>query len=715
VAKIPRFDFAKFPGADGRLTTAMKSVGETMAIGRTFGEAIQKGLRGLETGSDGAFSTTVATLSDEVLAERVEVPSADRIFEVVEALARGWPVERLRVATGIDPWFLHQLDALTDACDVGTTPTGQAGTAAELRRLKGAGFSDSHLARVWARGEAEIRELREGLGVRPGFKVVDTCAGEFEARTPYYYSSYDPGNESRPAGGSKIMILGGGPNRIGQGIEFDYCCVQAALALRESGRRVIMVNCNPETVSTDYDISDTLYFEPLTMEDVGAIIGKERPDGVLVQYGGQTPLKLAVPLERAGISIVGTTPDAIDRCEDRDRFSSLLSSLDIPQARAGFARTPDEARAEARRIGYPILLRPSYVLGGRGMIVVREEEELDAALEERLRISGQHPLLVDEFLEGAVEYDVDAIGDGMRVVVGGIMEHVEPAGVHSGDSTCFLPPRHATPDTLATLADYTRRIGLELPVRGLMNVQYAVRDGMVYALEVNPRASRTIPFVSKTVGLPLARLGALVMMGERLEELGVRDDPAPLAVAVKAPALPFQKFPGVDPVLGPEMRSTGEVIGLSEDPDEAFRKAMLGVGVDLRAALAGRVLLSLAGPDLGAAEELAGLLADAGAELHATLATRDELRRRGVDVRSAGEGEVEAARRVRDGGFSLVVSTVPGRADGSGDAVIRRAALWAGVPCLTSVEAARECAVAGRPGQDLQVRSLQAWEALARC
>src|SRR5687767_4391021 len=435
VAKIPRFDFAKFPGADPRLTTAMKSVGETMAIGRTFGEAIQKGLRGLETGADGAFSTLAGALSDEILAERVEVPSDERIFEVVEALRRGWPVERLRVATGIDPWFLHQLERLTEL-EAGlrtALPAGGGVSAAEeLRRLKGAGFSDAHLGRVWGRGEQEVRELRQSLGIRPAFKVVDTCAGEFEARTPYYYSSFDAGNEARPATGSKILILGGGPNRIGQGIEFDYCCVQAALALRESGRRVIMVNCNPETVSTDYDISDTLYFEPLTMEDVGAIIEKERPDGVLVQYGGQTPLKLAVPLERSGAAIVGTTPDAIDRCEDRDRFSSMLSSLGIPQARAGFARTPDEVRAEALRIGFPVLLRPSYVLGGRGMIVIHDETELEEALEERLRISGEHPLLIDEFLEDAVEYDVDAIGDGERVVIGGIMQHVEVAGVHSG-------------------------------------------------------------------------------------------------------------------------------------------------------------------------------------------------------------------------------------------------------------------------------------------
>jgi carbamoyl-phosphate synthase large subunit len=718
VAKIPRFDFAKFPGADRRLTTAMKSVGETMAIGRTFGEAIQKGLRGLETGTDGAFDPGAAALPDDALAERVEVPSAERIFEVVEALRRGWPVERLRVATGIDPWFLHQLKRLASLeVDLAGGPPSGERAAEELRLVKGAGFSDSHLARLWGQEEEEVREMREALGVRPGFKVVDTCAGEFEARTPYFYSSYDPGNEAQPLAGSKIVILGGGPNRIGQGIEFDYCCVQAAQALREAGRRVIMVNCNPETVSTDYDISDRLYFEPLTMEDVGAILARERPSGVLVQYGGQTPLKLAMPLHRKGVPIVGTSPDAIDRCEDRDRFSSLLSSLEIPQARAGFARTAAEARAEALRIGFPVLLRPSYVLGGRGMIVIRNEDELERALEERLRISGAHPLLVDEFLDNAVEYDVDAIGDGERVVIGGVMQHVEAAGVHSGDSTCWLPVQDADPDVYATLTDYTRRIGLALPVRGLMNVQYAVRNGAVYALEVNPRASRTVPYVSKTVGVSLARLGALVMIGATLTELGLVDDPVSLAIAVKAPALPFQKFPGVDPVLGPEMKSTGEVIGLSADAAEAYRKAMLGVGMDLRAAVAGNVLLSLAHRDVVKGKTVAERLIESGAALHAPASTRLLLARLGVPVETVeANGAVDAAGRVRRGDFTLIVSTPRGGEASAEDVAIRRAALWAGVPCLTSIEAAAAAAEAsvGSRGP-LEVCSLQRWEALARC
>ena len=717
VAKIPRFDFAKFPGADRRLTTAMKSVGETMAIGRTFGEAIQKGLRGLETGADGAFDPDLAAMSDDLLAERVEAPSAERIFEVVEALRRGWPVERLRVATGIDPWFLHQVERLvTLEAEIASAPPAGEEAAEEMRRVKCAGFSDAHLARMWRRDEADVRSMREALAVRPAFKVVDTCAGEFEARTPYFYSSYDPGNESARLSGSKILILGGGPNRIGQGIEFDYCCVQAALALREAGHRVIMVNCNPETVSTDYDISDRLYFEPLTIEDVGAILAHERPDGVLVQYGGQTPLRLAMPLHRSGIPIVGTSPDAIDRCEDRDRFSSLLSALEIPQARAGFARTPSEARVEAVRIGFPVLLRPSYVLGGRGMIVIRDEAELENALEERLRISGAHPLLVDEFLENAVEYDVDAIADGERVVIGGIMQHVEVAGVHSGDSTCWLPPRDGDARLLATLADYTRRIGLALPVKGLMNVQYAVRDGTVYALEVNPRASRTVPFVSKTVGVALARLGALVMVGESLDRLGLLEDPVPLAVAVKAPALPFHRFPGVDPMLGPEMRSTGEVIGLSENPAEAYRKAMLGTGVDLRAVVTGRILLSLAGDDVAEGRTLAKRLAESGADVQATPATRAALARLGTHVDAVPEnGAVDAATLVRRGDFTLIVSTTRGSEATAEDVLIRRAGLWAGVPCLTSIEAAMAAAMAGGSQGDLEVRSLQRWGTLARC
>ncbi|HET9332889.1 MAG TPA: carbamoyl-phosphate synthase large subunit [Gemmatimonadota bacterium] len=713
VAKIPRFDFAKFPGADGRLTTAMKSVGETMAIGRTFGEAIQKGLRGLEIGADGLFDAASAALSDDALAERVESPSAERIFQVMEALRRGWPVDRLRVATGIDPWFLHQLERLAMAESEAVEPAADGG---EVRALKGAGFSDAHLGRLWGRSEDDVRARRETEGTRPGFKVVDTCAGEFAARTPYYYSSYDPGDEATPMEGPKILILGGGPNRIGQGIEFDYCCVQAALALREAGYRVIMVNSNPETVSTDYDVSDRLYFEPLTIEDVSAVIARERPDGVLVQYGGQTPLRLAVPLQRAGVPIIGTSPDAIDRCEDRDRFSAFLDFLGIPQARAGFARTAEEARAEARRIGFPILLRPSYVLGGRGMIVIRREEELEIALEERLRISGAHPLLVDEFLEDAVEYDVDAIGDGERVVIGGLMEHVEAAGIHSGDSTCWLPPQTADTAVLETLAEYTRRIGLALPVRGLMNVQYAVRGGVVHVLEVNPRASRTVPFVSKAVGVSLARLGALVMVGESLERLGLVEDPVPLAVAVKAPALPFGKFPGVDPVTGPEMRSTGEVIGMSDDPGEAYRKALLGAGTDLRAALAGPVLLSFGARDVEAGARVARRLGESGAAVHATPETWAALGGFGVTVTSTSGGAHEPAARVRAAEFSLVVST-PRDGEASQEVVaIRRAAVWAGVPCITTVEAA-VAAVAALEGPEkgFEVRSLQRWEARAHC
>ncbi|MGH7543276.1 MAG: carbamoyl-phosphate synthase large subunit [Gemmatimonadota bacterium] len=714
VAKVPRFDFAKFPGADARLTTAMKSVGETMAIGRTFGEALQKGLRGLETGTTGLFGQEWAALEEDELAERLEAPSAIRILLVAEALRRGWPVERLRVGTSIDPWFLSQMARLA-ALDVAAGEEGPPRDEQGWRRLKGEGFSDTRLAHKWGLTQAAVTRAREQAGARPAFKVVDTCGGEFEARTPYFYSTYDPGDEAVPLEGPKVLILGGGPNRIGQGIEFDYCCVQAAFALREIGRRVIMVNCNPETVSTDYDISDRLYFEPLTFEDVKAIVEKERPDGILVQYGGQTPLKLARRLHEAGARIIGTSPDAIDRCEDRDRFGQLLTSLGVRQPRSGIARTAEEARVKAARVGYPVLLRPSYVLGGRGMVVVRDEPALERILATVLRVSEAGPVLIDEFLEGAIEFDVDAIADGERVVIGAIMQHIEEAGIHSGDSTCILPPPDLDPEIEAALREQTRRLGTELGVRGLMNVQFAVKDGEVYALEVNPRASRTIPFVSKAVGVPLARLGAQIMVGRTLAELGLVSDPEPLAVAVKAPVFPFDRFPGADPVLGPEMLSTGEVIGLAEDAPTAYLKAMLGAGVDLADAVRRGVLLSLNDRDKAGGAEVATRLAGMGVGLYATRGTRDALKARGIQARlvlKVGEGKPDAVDLIKGGEVGLVINTPLGRASPLDEFALRRAALAAGVPCLTTLPAARFAidavqTAAGRP----DVRSLQAWMA----
>ncbi|MDX1660406.1 MAG: carbamoyl-phosphate synthase large subunit [Gemmatimonadota bacterium] len=715
VAKIPRFDFEKFPRVDDRLTTAMKSVGESMAIGRTFGEAIQKGLRGLETGSTGAFDARLRDLPDDDLSDRIEIPAPGRIYLVVEALRRGWPIERVRVATGIDSWFLHQLSGLADVEAEARRSEPDALGESGWRRIKGAGFSDAYLGTVWDRPEEEVRDAREETGATPSFKVVDTCGGEFEARTPYFYSSYDIENEAVPLEGRKIVVLGGGPNRIGQGIEFDYCCVQAAIGLREIGWKVLMVNCNPETVSTDYDISDRLYFEPVTFEDVWAILRSEDPDGVLIQYGGQTPLKLAKPLADAGVPIVGTSPDAIDECEDRDRFNRLLKRLEIRQPRSGIARSAEETREEAARIGFPVLLRPSYVLGGRDMVVVRDETALDAYLERSRHLSEDLPLLIDEFLEGAVEFDVDAIADGDRVVIGGVMQHIEEAGIHSGDSTCVLPPHDLDPDVEAEMKDATRRLGLELGVCGLMNVQYAVQDETVYVLEVNPRASRTIPFVSKSVGVPLARLGAQVMAGKSLSELGLVEDLVPVAVSVKAPVFPFDRFPGADPVLGPEMLSTGEVIGLAADAPTAYLKAMQGAGIDWDRAVERGVLFSLNDQDKRAGSEVAARLAERGIPIHATKGTRRAFAERGIEaglVLKVGEGEPDAAQRIRNGEFGLVVNTPLGRSAPIEEFALRRAALQSGVPCLTTIEAARFGVEAlERAAFESEPRSLQAWTA----
>ncbi|MGH7588348.1 MAG: carbamoyl-phosphate synthase large subunit, partial [Gemmatimonadota bacterium] len=538
---------------------------------------------------------------------------------------------------------------------------------------------------------------------------------EFVAHTPYHYSTYEDEDEVADSDKPKALILGSGPNRIGQGIEFDYCCVQAAFALREIGHRVIMVNCNPETVSTDYDISDRLYFEPLTFEDVKAIVEKERPDGILVQYGGQTPLKLARRLDEIGARIIGTSPDAIDRCEDRDRFGRLLTRLGMRQPNSGIARTAAEARREAARVGYPVLLRPSYVLGGRGMVVVRDEAALERILGTVLRVSEEGPVLIDEFLEGATEFDVDAIADGERVVIGAIMQHIEEAGIHSGDSTCILPPPDLDPRIEAVLRQQTRRLGTELGVRGLMNVQFAVRGEKVYVLEVNPRASRTIPFVSKAVGVPLARLGAQVMVGRTLAELGLVSDPGPLAVAVKAPVFPFDRFPGADPVLGPEMLSTGEVIGLAEDAPTAYLKAMLGAGVDLADAVRRGVLLSLNDRDKAGGAEVAARLARMDIRLYATQGTRDSLEARGIQaglILKVGEGKPDAVDLIRGGEVGLVINTPLGRASPFDEFALRRAALVAGIPCLTTLSAARFAidAVQTAPGRP-DVRSLQGWMA----
>ncbi|MCZ6805729.1 MAG: carbamoyl-phosphate synthase large subunit, partial [Deltaproteobacteria bacterium] len=588
VTKVPRFTFEKFPEASNELTTQMKSVGEVMAIGRTFKESLQKAVRSLEVGHMG-FEPP-ASPDDDALWASIDTPRPGRLWALVEAMRRGASVEELHRRSSIDPWFLRNLQDLVEM-EAALTAADPSERVAWLRSAKQAGFSDGRLAQLWQLDEDAVRALRHEHGVRPVFKRVDTCAAEFEADTPYLYSTYEQECESNPTNRKKIMILGGGPNRIGQGIEFDYCCVHAVIALRDAGYETIMVNCNPETVSTDYDTSDRLYFEPVTLEDVLEIVNVEKPDGVIVQFGGQTPLKLAVPLERAGVPIIGTPPDAIDRAEDRERFDDVLETLSLRRPPGGIARSAAEAEEVAKRIGYPVLVRPSYVLGGRAMQIVQDEDGLSNYIRFAVKASPEHPILVDCFLADAIEVDVDAICDGERVVIGGIMEHIEEAGVHSGDSACSLPPYSLGPEIIEEILKATRSLALELGVLGLMNVQYAVKAGELYVIEVNPRASRTVPFVSKAIGRPLAKLAALVMAGQTLEELKFTSEIVPTQFSVKEAVFPFVKFPGVDTLLGPEMKSTGEVMGIDSDFGRAYAKAQIEAGNSLPTC--GTILVSM--------------------------------------------------------------------------------------------------------------------------
>ncbi|MCX5738490.1 MAG: carbamoyl-phosphate synthase large subunit, partial [Proteobacteria bacterium] len=632
VTKIPRFTFEKFPQADSTLTTQMKSVGEVMGIGRTFKESFQKAIRSLEIGHDG-LESPVAQGGGEVAADalwaQVEVPRPGRPWAVAELLRRGVSVEEINARCGIDPWFLRNLLEIVET-EKALTAAAASDRLAWLRPAKQMGFSDRRLAALWNSDEDSVRELRHANGVRPVYKRVDTCGAEFEAKTPYLYSTYEQQSEAEPTDRQKIIILGGGPNRIGQGIEFDYCCVHAVFALRDAGFETIMVNCNPETVSTDYDTSDRLYFEPVTLEDVLEIVQREKPLGVIVTFGGQTPLRLAVALERAGVPILGTPPDAIDRAEDRERFEAVLEKLGLARPPSGIARSADEAERVAERIGYPVLVRPSYVLGGRAMMIVHEVAALREYMRFAVSASPEHPVLVDRFLADATEVDVDAICDGERVVIGGIMEHIEEAGVHSGDSACSIPPYSLSPAVVDEITRATRALALELGVRGLMNVQYAVKNDAVFVLEVNPRASRTVPFVSKAIGVPLAKLAALVMAGKSLAELGFTREVRPLHFSVKEAVFPFVKFPGVDTLLGPEMKSTGEVMGIDSDFGRAYAKAQIEAGNTLPTG--GTVLVSVRLEDRGAIGQSVRELARSGFRVLATPGTAAQLQSLGVMV-----------------------------------------------------------------------------------
>jgi carbamoyl-phosphate synthase large subunit len=713
VTKIPRFTFEKFPNTPDALDTQMRSVGETMSIGRTFKESLQKGLRSLEVGragwgADGKdFSSD--KVSDKALREKLLMPNSQRIFYLKLAMEKGYSVDQLYKLTGIDPWFLDHLLQLIE-CEAELRAAGGLDQVDLLRRAKEWGFSDRQIAHILGLEEDVVRSQRHALGVLPVYKTVDTCAAEFAAHTPYHYSAYDREDEVERTEEKKIMILGGGPNRIGQGIEFDYCCVHACFALREDGYETIMVNSNPETVSTDYDTANKLYFEPLTVEDVLHIVEREKPDGVIVQFGGQTPLNLAAELEREGVPIVGTTPASIDLAEDRERFGNLLNQLNIRQPENGMASSFPEAKEVAERIGYPVLVRPSYVLGGRAMVIVYDAPSLESYMLQAIDVSPERPVLIDRYLEGAEEFDVDAVSDGKDVVIGGIMQHIEHAGVHSGDSACVLPPYSITPENLQHLRDYTHALARALNVVGLMNVQYAIHDGQVYVLEVNPRASRTVPFVSKAIGRPLAKIAARVMVGMSLEDQGIREEIVPEHVSVKEAVLPFIKFPGADSVLGPEMKSTGEVMGIGHDFGTAFLKAQMGANTVLPAA--GRVFISVADRDKPSIVSVAQRLIESGFSIVATQGTRDFLTEHGVEaetIRKVHEGRPHVEDAIRNRDIALVINTPLDEPSQYDDFVVRRAAVMNNVPYTTTLAGARAAAegIAALLRSGLDVSALQ--------
>ena len=688
VVKIPRWDFEKFPEADQTLTTQMKSVGEVMAIGRTFKEALQKAVRSLEQDRWGlTLDRPVADLDE--LKQKIRTPNADRCFAIGEAYRRGLGTRELYELSAIDPWFL---DNIRQIVEYEATITAAGLTDPDvLRRAKQMGFSDKRIGQLTSATEDEVRHARVRAGIKPVYKMVDTCAAEFEAHTPYLYSTYEEEDEAPPTPREKVVILGSGPNRIGQGIEFDYACVHAAFALKDAGVEAIMVNCNPETVSTDYDTSDRLYFEPLTFEDVMNIVERERPRGVIVQFGGQTPLKLVVPLERAGVPILGTPPDAIDRAEDRQRFADLLDRLGLAQAPGSTARSYEEAARIADTIGYPVLVRPSYVLGGRAMQIVYDETDLQGYMTEAVRVSPEHPILVDKFLEDALEIDVDAIADGERVVVGGVMEHVEKAGVHSGDSACALPPYSLGDDQIERIQAQTRALATELRVIGLLNIQFAIKNEQVYVLEVNPRASRTVPFVSKAIGVPLAKLATRVMLGAKLSFLGFGQEREVAHIAVKEAVFPFIKFPGVDTVLGPEMKSTGEVMGIDHDFRKAYVKSQISAGSPLPTS--GKVFLSVKNRDKRAVLQIAKRLAEMGFSFVATVGTAKLLQRQGMTVEVIHKVNENYRPNIVDlmkrGEIALVFNTPQDGRARKDSYLIRRTAVTQNIPYYTTVDGAQ--------------------------